>query len=53
VLNVSPNASRDDVQAAYRDLAKKNHPDVGGSADLMARLNQARDAAIRSLLVAS
>jgi hypothetical protein len=53
VLNVSPNASRDDVEAAYRDLAKKNHPDVGGSAELMARINRARDAATRALLVAS
>jgi hypothetical protein len=31
------------INAGYRSLATKTHPDVGGSADQMAKLNQARD----------
>lgn len=33
------------VEDRYRELAKKAHPDAGGSHDLMARLTQAREAA--------
>ena len=33
VLEVSPNATRQDIQASYRRLAKKYHPDVNKSAD--------------------
>ena len=33
VLQVSPNATRQDIQASYRRLAKKYHPDVNKSAD--------------------
>lgn len=31
---------KDDIQALYRVLAKKYHPDRGGDADKMARINQ-------------
>lgn len=33
VLQVSPNSTRQDIQASYRRLAKKYHPDVNTSAD--------------------
>lgn len=47
VLGVTPNASRDEINEAYRRKAKSSHPDVGGSAEMMAKINAARDAALR------
>ena len=43
VLGLQPGASREDIQAAYRRLIQRVHPDHGGSSYLAARLNQARD----------
>ena len=43
ILGVRPDASRDEIQAAYRRLIQKVHPDQGGSSYLAARINQARD----------
>jgi curved DNA-binding protein CbpA len=40
---LQPGASREDIQAAYRRLIQRVHPDHGGSSYLAARLNQARD----------
>lgn len=45
ILEVERNASLAEIDAAYRDLAKKRHPDAGGSEALMAELNHARDQA--------
>ena len=42
VLGLKPGASAAGIEAAYRDRAKRCHPDVGGSHDQMARLNAAR-----------
>jgi hypothetical protein len=39
VLGVSASAPLDAIEDAYRTLAKTAHPDAGGSADDMARLN--------------
>jgi hypothetical protein len=39
------------IEARYRELAKKAHPDVGGSAEAMAELNRARDEALREVKV--
>lgn len=44
VLRVERSASRDEIRAAYRELARKNHPDVDGSkeaAERMIRVNAA------------
>ena len=43
VLGVSSSASIDQINAAWRDLAKTAHSDHGGSDAAMARLNAARD----------
>lgn len=44
ILGVRPDASPDEVDAAFREKAKAAHPDKGGSDAAMARLNWARDA---------
>lgn len=38
VLQVDPEAEDEVVQAAYRRLARKYHPDMGGGADAVARM---------------
>lgn len=40
-LQVTPEADPDVIQAAYRVLARKHHPDMGGSEEQMARINEA------------
>lgn len=41
ILQVTVDASDEVIRAAYRALAKKHHPDVGGSPEVMKRLNLA------------
>lgn len=41
VLQVTPDAEPEVIQAAYRALARKHHPDVGGSDARMSMLNSA------------
>ena len=43
VLGLGPDASREQIKAAYHRLMKRFHPDQGGSAEMAARLNAARD----------
>jgi hypothetical protein len=45
VLGVGPNATPDEVRAAYRELARKNHPDAGGDHDRFVRIQQAYERA--------
>jgi curved DNA-binding protein CbpA len=40
-LQVDPEAEVDVIRAAYRVLAAKHHPDVGGSAEQMSAINRA------------
>jgi hypothetical protein len=40
-LGVKPTATADDIKAAYRAAAKRAHPDAGGSAEAMQRVNEA------------
>lgn len=42
-LGVSPDISTDELHAAYKDLAKIHHPDLGGDPDFMMVLSQAYD----------
>lgn len=44
VLGVGANASREEVERAYRLLAQEHHPDRGGDEQQMMRINAARDA---------
>lgn len=43
VLGVKEDASKDDVNRAYRSEARKRHPDGGGSDEEMKSLNEAHD----------
>ncbi len=43
VLGLEPEASREEVRAAYRRLIRRVHPDLGGSSPLAAMLNAAKE----------
>lgn len=43
ILGVSANATRTEIDTAYRRLAATHHPDRGGDGQAMARINAARD----------
>jgi hypothetical protein len=43
ILGVGPDATLEEIQAAYTRLMRRAHPDTGGSAGLAAQLNAARD----------
>jgi hypothetical protein len=49
VLGLARGATADDVRDARRELAKRHHPDLGGDAGAMQAVNEAADAALRSL----
>jgi hypothetical protein len=43
ILGVGPNATRDEIKAAYAKLMRVAHPDQGGTTGLAAQINAARD----------
>src|SRR5690606_21921588 len=43
LLGVSADATRQDIQAAWKRLMTRAHPDQGGTEGLASRLNAARD----------
>ncbi len=47
VLGVSPTASTAEIREAHRTLIARHHPDNGGSVDVAAEINAARDAALK------
>ena len=48
VLGLRRGASRDDIVRSHRSAMKKWHPDQGGTADLAARANEAKEVLLRS-----
>lgn len=49
LLEVDENADADAINAAHKRLIAKVHPDTGGSAQLAAQVNAARDLLLRTL----
>jgi DnaJ homolog subfamily C member 19 len=49
LLDVEMGADAETILAAHRRLIAKVHPDAGGTADLAARVNQARDTLLQQI----
>lgn len=49
LLDVAPDADAEAIYAAHKRLITKVHPDAGGTPELAARINQARDVLLRRL----
>jgi hypothetical protein len=47
ILGVTPGATRAEIEAAYRHLIRRAHPDQGGTSGLAAQLNAARDRLVK------
>lgn len=48
-FNPGSNPTAANVEAEYRQLAKRAHPDSGGTHELMAELNRAREQALKEI----
>ena len=49
LLDVPAGSNAETILAAHRRLIAKVHPDAGGSAELAARVNQARDTLLKQI----
>lgn len=49
ILGVSKSASKKEIEQAYRQMMKLNHPDKGGSSFLAAKINAARNILLKKL----
>lgn len=49
ILGLKPCASADEINAQFRTLSKKHHPDVGGDHSEFAAVNAARTAALQKV----
>jgi hypothetical protein len=49
VLGLGRGATRDDVQAAHRNLMKRFHPDQGGTTYLASQVNEAKDVLLKHI----
>lgn len=49
VLGIVGTPVKQDIEAAFRDRAKKAHPDAGGSSEAMAALTEAKASALREI----
>lgn len=47
VLGVNASATAAEIEAAYRALIRKHHPDAGGTAEQASEINAARDAGLK------
>jgi len=43
ILNLKPQASKQDIISAHKRLMQKNHPDKGGSEHIASQINQAKE----------
>lgn len=46
ILGLKPGASRDEIETKFRELAKRHHPDTGGSAEEFVKIKRAREMAV-------
>lgn len=49
ILGVNPGATRDEIQAAYRQLMKEFHPDREGNDRMAKQINRARETLLKEI----
>lgn len=49
LLDVAPDADAETINGAHKRLIAKVHPDAGGTPELAARINRARDMLLRRI----